>query len=272
MSLKEYVLRRSIETIITFFILITIGFFLFRVMPGDPTAILLLNPHITPEARELLRRQLGLNKPLHVQYFYYIKNFIMGEFGYSFYGGRPVIKLIFSYRLINTIVLVGSSTILAIVIGILLGAIAALKRTSRLDILLLVFSLTFNSMPSFWLSMLLLLILGVYFGIFPLGGTVSINVENNILSYIIDYLWHITLPVTVLTLIQIGYNFLIARTVLIDVLTENFILTARAKGLPERLVLLRHALKNAMLPLITIIALQLAGIFTGAMITETVFS
>ncbi len=272
MGLKEYILRRGVETLVAFFVLITLGFYMFRVMPGDPTAFLLLNPNISPETRALLKQRLGLDSPLHIQYFYYIKNFIMGEFGYSFQYGRPVLGLIFSYRLINTLILVGSSTILAILIGLFLGIIAASRRTSFLDVSLLVFSLAFNSMPSFWLGMLLLLVLGVYMGLFPLGGTLSLNVGGNIVSLIADYLWHITLPVTVLTLIQIGYNFLIARTVLIDVLTESYIVTARAKGVPERLVLLRHALRNAMLPLITVIALQLAGIFTGAVITETVFS
>jgi len=149
MGLKEYILRRGVETLVAFFVLITLGFYMFRVMPGDPTAFLLLNPNISPETRALLKQRLGLDSPLHIQYFYYIKNFIMGEFGYSFQYGRPVLGLIFSYRLINTLILVGSSTILAILIGLFLGIIAASRRTSFLDVSLLVFSLAFNSMPSF---------------------------------------------------------------------------------------------------------------------------
>lgn len=273
MSLKGYIIKRGIETAVTFFILITVGFFLFRVMPGDPTAILLLNPKISPEARLLLKRQLGLDRPLWEQYFYYIKNFFMGEFGYSFHSGRPVLELILGYRLLNTMILVGLSTIIAILIGVLLGAIAALKRGTKTDVTFLTFSLTFYSMPVFWLGMLLLISLSVYLNLFPIGGTVTATLRNpDLLTYLKDYIWHMTLPLVALVLIQIGYNFLIVRNTLIDILSEDYIAVARSKGLSERLVLFRHGLRNAILPLTTIIALQLAGIFTGAVLTETVFS
>jgi len=273
LGLKEYAVRRGLQTIATFFILITVGFFLFRVMPGDPTAILLLNPRIPPETRQLLRQQLGLDKPLWLQYFYYIKNFFLGEFGYSFHTGKPVVEMIFGYRLINTLVLVGTSVVLAIAIGIALGALAALRRGTKVDVALLTFSLTFYSMPVFWLGMILLVVFAVMLNAFPVGGTVSATLEHaSPLAFVVDYLWHMTLPLIALTLIQIGYNFLIVRNTLIDILTEDYITTARAKGLSERAVLFHHALRNAMLPLTTVIALQLAGIFTGAVLTETVFS
>lgn len=272
MGLKEYAVRRAGETIITFFILIIVGFFLFRIMPGDPTAILLLNPHISPETRILLRKQLGLDQPLYIQFFYFIKNFFMGEFGYSFHNGRPVVEIIFGYRLWNTLILVGSSVVLAILIGVLTGAIAALRRGSRVDLGMLTAFLVFYSMPVFWLGMILLMLFGVYMRIFPLGGTISVRAHENLLDYVSDYLSHMVLPLTSLTLIQIGYNFLMVRNTLMDVLTEDYVLVARAKGLPEKMVLYKHALRNALLPLITIVTLQLAGIFTGAVLTETVFS
>lgn len=272
MGLKEYAVRRAGETIITFFILMIVGFFLFRIMPGDPTAILLLNPHIPPETRILLRKQLGLDQPLYIQFFYFIKNFFMGEFGYSFHNGRPVVEIIFGYRLWNTLILVGSSVVLAILIGVLTGAIAALRRGSRVDLGMLTAFLVFYSMPVFWLGMILLMLFGVYMRIFPLGGTISVRAHENLLDYVSDYLSHMVLPLTSLTLIQIGYNFLMVRNTLMDVLTEDYVLVARAKGLPEKMVLYKHALRNALLPLITIVTLQLAGIFTGAVLTETVFS
>ena len=271
-GLKEYAIKRAIETIATFFILVIIGFFLFRVMPGDPTAILILNPHISPETRLLLRKQLGIDQPLYIQFFYFIKNFFMGEFGYSFHNGRPVVELIFGYRLFNTLVLVGTSVVLAIIIGVIMGAIAALRRGSKVDLGMLTASLAFYSMPVFWLAMILLMLFSVYMRIFPLGGTISAKVHESILDYIADYLNHMVLPLIALTLIQIGYNFLIVRNTLIDILTEDYIVAVRAKGLPERTVLFKHALRNAMLPLTTIVALQLASIFTGAVLTETVFS
>lgn len=273
MGLKEYVVRRGVQTVIAFFVLITIGFFLFRIMPGDPTAILILNPKIPPETRQLLRQRLGLDRPLWEQYFYFIKNFFLGEFGYSFHYGRPVTELIFGIRLINTLILVGLSTVTAIVIGVLLGAIAGYRRGSRLDVSLTTFSLLFYCTPVFWLGMIMLLIFSVNMKLFPIGGTTSAILESeDILTRIKDYLWHLTLPFTALVLIQIGYNFLIIRNIISDIMTEDYIVTARAKGLPERIILFRHAMKNAALPLTTMIALQLAGIFTGAVLTETVFS
>ncbi|MET1128509.1 MAG: ABC transporter permease [Thermoproteota archaeon] len=273
MGLLEYAARRGLQTVAAFFVLATVGFFLFRVMPGDPTAVLLLNPRIPPETRQLLREQLGLDKPLHLQYLYFIKNFFYGEFGYSFHYGRPVVDIIFSRKMLNTLALVGTSVVLAIAIGVLMAMAAARRRGTRADFAMLVFSLTTYSMPVFWLGMLMLIALSVKWRVFPLGGTVTATrVHEGLLDYLADYLWHMALPLTALTLIQIGYNFLLMRNVLVDIATEDFVVAARAKGLPEELVMRRHVLRNAMLPLVTMVALQLAGIFTGAVLTETVFS
>ncbi len=273
MGLPSYAARRAIQTVVAFFVLITVGFFLFRVMPGDPTAVLLLNPNIPPETRQLLREQLGLDKPLYIQYFYFIKNVFFGELGVSFHFGRPVSEIVFGRYFLNTLILVGSSVVIAMLIGLGMAMVAANRRGSRTDVGLLLFALTTYSMPAFWLGMLLLLGFAVYLRLFPLGGTISATrVHTSFLDYVVDYLWHMTLPLTVLVLIQIGYNFLIVRNALIDISTEDFVMVARAKGLPEKLVMRRHVLRNAMLPLVTIVALQLAGIFTGAVLTETVFS
>jgi len=272
-GLRDYILRRSVECIITFFIVVTINFFLFRIMPGDPTIVLLLNPKIKPETRLLLKHQLGLDLPYHIQYFVFIKNLLCGEFGISFHYGRPVIEVIGGRRLFNTLMLLGSSTVMAIIIGTILGAVAAWRRGAKIDISSLIFSLLTYSMPVFWLGMMLILIFSVYLRWFPIAGTLTAGVTHpNILAYIGDYLWHMTLPALALTLIQIGSNFLIMRNSLLDVFTEDYIVTARAKGLKERDVLVRHAMRNAMLPMITIIALQLATIVNGATLTETVFS
>jgi len=272
LGFREYVMRRGVECIVTFFILITLNFFLFRIMPGDPTALLLLNPKIKPETRELLRKKLGLDLPWHIQYFVFIKNLFRGEFGVSFHYGRPVMEVI-AQRLPNTIILVGSSTLLAIIIGILTGAIAAWRRGTKVDKSLLIFSLATYSTPVFWLGMLLILFFSVYIGVFPIAGTTTAGVRHpNIFAYIVDYLWHMVLPLLCLVLIQIGSNFLILRNTLLDVLTEDYIITAKAKGLGSKIVLYKHALKPAMLPMITIAAIQLAFTVSGATLTETVFS
>jgi len=273
LGMKEYLIRRSVQLVVTFFILVTISFFLFRIMPGDPTAMLLLNPQLDPETRIMLKRKLGLDLPWHVQYFVFIKNLFSGEFGVSFYHGKPVIEVILGVRLLNTFTLVGSSTILAIIIGMILGCIAAWRRGKVVDLGSILFSLLFYSMPVFWLGMLLLLIFAVRMHIFPVSGTVTAGVYHaNFFEYLKDYLWHMTLPATCLTLIQIGSNFLIMRNTLLDVLSEDYIVTAMAKGLNDRQILFKHAMRNAMLPMVTIIALQLAFIISGATLTETVFS
>ena len=272
-GIAGYAARKGLETVAAFFILVTIGFFLFRVMPGDPTAFLLLNPKIPPETRQLLREKLGLDEPIYIQYFYFIKNLIEGEFGYSFHYGRPVSELIFGRKLVNTIVLVGSSIVLAIVLGVLMAMAASRRRGSRVDRALVMFSLVTYSAPVFWLGMLLLIVFSVKLGLFPLGGTITATRRHEgVLDYVADYAWHMVLPLTALTLIQVGYNFMIMRNILVDVSAEDYVVTARAKGLPESIVMRRHVLRNAMLPLVTLSALQLASVFTGAVLTETVFS
>jgi len=273
MSLSRYALKRGLQSIVSFFILISIAFFLFRVMPGDPTAFLLESPKIHPQVRVLLKERLGLDRPLYEQYFIYVTNLISGELGYSLYYGRPVTELIFGRRVVNTLALVGSSTIAAIVVG-LISALASTKRYgTRADVLLTGFSLITYSIPTFWLGMLLLTAFAARVKLFPLGGTVStLLTHSNHLEYIADYLWHMTLPFITLTLIQVGYNHLIVRNTMVSALSEDYVITAKAKGLSDDEVVRRHVFRASLPPFVTIVGLQIAGIFTGAVMTETVFS
>ncbi len=272
LSLPRYAAKRALETLVSFFILVSIAFFLFRVMPGDPTAFLLESPRIHPSIRTLLKQRLGLDRPLYEQFFVYLGN-LVGELGYSLYYGRPVTELIFGRRLLNTLALVGSSTAAAIAVGLILALYSVRKYRSKAESAVTVFSLVTYSIPTFWLGMLFIMVFSVRLRLFPVGGTITaIKVHRDFLELAADYLWHMTLPFTVLTLIQIGYNYLIVRNAMLSILQEDFVMVARAKGLPESSVIRRHIFRAALPPFATIVGLQLAGIFTGAVMTETVFS
>lgn len=182
-------------------------------------------------------------------------------------------KLILGRRMVNTFLLMGLSILISLVMGIFAGTIAAWKRGSKLDVGFLTVSLITYSIPTFWVGMLIILVFGYYFNLIPLGGTVTPGVEHSsFLEYLKDYFHHMIGPLITLILSFIGYYFMIMRNTLLDVFTEDYMLTARAKGLKNRTILFRHALKNAMLPMISVIALEVIYLFSGATATETVFS
>lgn len=273
MSLPRYAIKRGLQNIASFFILVSLAFLLFRVMPGDPTAFLLESPRIHPQVRVLLKERLGLEKPLHEQFIVYIKNLFIGELGYSLYYGRPVTEIIFGRRIVNTVVLVGTSTAAAILIGLLFALISARRYGSKTDVSLTSFSLVTYSIPTFWLGMLLLTAFAVRVKLFPIGGTIStLTIHANPIEYLTDYLWHMTLPFITLTLIQIGYNHLVTRNAMVSLLSEDFVMAAKARGLTDDEVIRKHVFRAALPPFVTIVGLQIAGIFTGAVMTETVFS
>jgi peptide/nickel transport system permease protein len=268
---KGYIVRRTVYAIITLFLTITINFFIFRVMPGDPVSIMVSERILKPSVVEEVRAMFGLNLPLWQQYILYIRNLLIGYFGYSFHWKEPVINVIME-RMPNTILLMGVSTILSVIIGIVLGVLAAWKRGTKVDVTILTSSLMFYSLPVFWIGMMLLMLFGYYLGIFPIAGTMSRPPPEGFFEKILDLLHHMTLPTITLTLISYGEYTLLMRGTLLDVLTQDYIVTARAKGLPERRVLVKHAMRNALLPTVTAVAISLGFIVSGATLTETVFS
>ncbi|MCS7365693.1 MAG: ABC transporter permease [archaeon GB-1867-035] len=268
---RRFILRRTIYAIITFFVTITINFFIFRVMPGDPVSMLIAERVLKPSVAEEVRIKFGLNLPLWQQYLLYIKNLLSGYLGYSFHWKEPVIKVIME-RLPNTIMLMGVSTVFSFFIGIFLGAISAWRRGTKTDVTIVTGSLLFYSVPVFWIGMLFLMLLGYYLGLFPIAGTISRPPPREFFARIWDFLYHMTLPALTLTLISFGDYTLLMRNTLLDVLTQDYIVTARAKGLSEKVVLFRHAMRNALLPTVTAVAISLGFIVSGATLTETVFS
>ncbi len=270
---KRYILQRVTQTLIVWFIIITLNFFIFRIMPGDPRGAL-IGEHMSPELRQAVIARFGLDRPLVEQYFLYLFNLFKGDMGYSFsHFGEPVWVTIFSHRFNNTILLMGASLIISIAIGMVMGVIAAARRDSKVDTGSTVVFLVAYSIPVFWVGLLLLLFFGFHFDLIPIAGTITRGYDHaNFLEYALDYGWHMIGPTIVLTLSFIGGFFLIMRDSVLDVFTQDYMLAARAKGLKEKTILFRHAMRNAMLPMVSVIAINLPYLISGAVMTEFVFS
>lgn len=273
MSARKMVARKVLNSCITVFLVIVMNFLLFRVMPGNPLVTMVPNnPKISDEYKLKLIDKFGLDEPIHIQFIEYIKNVVSLDFGNSFTEiNTPAMDIILS-NLKWTLILTGTSSILMIVIGMTIGIVSAWKRGSWFDTSSLAFSLFFYAMPTFWFAMMLVVIFSQELGWFEPTGALTIG-ERLELSWssFVDLLHHLTLPLISLTLGSIAAFSLIMRGSLVDVMTEEYITTARAKGLTEGRVLKDHAVPNAMLPMIALIAIDLAFVVGGAFQTEVVF-
>lgn len=277
--------------LVTIAFVIVLNFFIFRVLPGDPARAGLRDPRLTQEAVEAIRVRFGLDKPvincfqslnpletgdclinpLDTQFFIYVGNLLRGELGISYHSNRPVADQL-GELLANTILLIGLGQILAIIFGTGLGVLAAWKSRTPLDYGALLFSLTAWSLPTFWLGIILLFLGSSRFGL-PIGGRLTPGlVYDTSIERWLDLGNHLILPTLTFTIVFIGEYMLIMRSTLLDVLSEDYILTAKAKGLSTFQVLKDHALRNATLPMVTIIALNLGFTVSGAIQIESVFS
>jgi peptide/nickel transport system permease protein len=290
MGLRGYILKRILYMVALIFFVITINFFIFMLMPGDPAAML-VNPQSRFVKEELAaaRRAWGLDEPIYVRYVKYAINLLTWHFGKSIATSISIASEM-AWRLPYTLFLMGGSTILSMIIGILLGVLAAHKRGSRFDDVNVVFSLAFYSLPVFWMGMVFLLIFAKELGWFPMGSPFPVEwlLHPPSPAFVFDLfglkvviptlyelfvrLKHFVLPLATLTLFQYGGWLLLTRATMLETLTEDYILTAKAKGVKTRTVLLKHALKNASLPLITTAALSFGFLVGGAIITETVYN
>jgi len=267
----SYIASQALRYSISLFIIVTLIFLIPRMMPGDPF-ISLLGEEVyyrSPELVAELKAQFGLDRPLPEQYISYLQNLVQGNFGYSFHYSQPVWDVI-AYKMKWTFVLLIPSVILGAILGIVMGAAAGWLRGSGMDTGITSLFLFLYSMPHYWLAMLFVLVFAFYLGLFPLSGITGGGLEG--LEKLRDVLWHMTLPVSVLTLFGAAYNYFIMRSSVVQISSEGFVLTARAKGLMERDVLFRHVLRNAMLPLVTVIALDFGFMVSGALLVEIVFS
>jgi len=268
----QFVLTRFFSLLITFFLVMTAIFLLARAT-GDPFAeIIEQDPRVPPEAVERLRKRWGLDKPLHLQYLDFMKAMLSGDFGYSVAYYAPVFDVIMQ-KLPWTLFLLSTSIVLSTVGAVLLGAYTAWRRGSRFDLTATNSALFVRAIPHFWLGMVLLLVFGFYLPIFPLYGATTPGVDYpNTIEFLRDVLKHAALPLTCLVLRQIGMYMLYMRSATLEVLGEDFIVTAKAKGLSDREILFKHAVRNSLLPMVTITALRFGFMVNGAILTETVFS
>jgi peptide/nickel transport system permease protein len=286
----HYIRTKAGWSLFTIVFVIVLNFFLFRVLPGDPARQGVRDPRLTKETIEAIRVRFGLDKPvincvrtinplqfgdcgvnpLDTQFFIYVRNLLRGDLGVSFYYNRPVSDVLWE-RLWNTVILIGAGQILAIIVGVAFGIFAAWKARTAIDYGALITGLLAWSLPTFWLG-IVLLFWGSNHG-FPIGGKSTPGMSSYpFLTQLGDISWHLLLPTITYTVVYMGEYMLIMRSSLLDVLAEDYILTAKAKGLSTFQILKDHALKNGMLPLVTIIALNLGYTVAGVIQIESVFS
>lgn len=269
MRRSDYVIKRATFAVMTVFVAITLNFFLFRVLPGDAVRNLARVPRATPELREALERQFGLDEPMWMQYVIYLRELVRGNMGVSFTNQQPVSTNL-REALVNTIPMATLGTALAILIGVVTGVLAAWRRGTWLDKVSTNLAIAFYSFPTQWLALVLLIYLARWFP--SHGRTDPFLLNPTWWEHQVDVLRHMALPSLTLALTLYGEYTLIVRSAMLETLGEDYILTARAKGLPQRVIVMGHALRNAMLPIITLVALSLGYIVAGAVLIETVYS
>ena len=268
-----YLARRVLLVFPTLFVISAAMFGLLALKPGDPIDELRRgNPGFTQQDYDRLRKFYGLDRPWYFRYWRWLGQAIQGNFGPSRQFGRPAAAYILQYRLPNTLLLSGISLLLAFVVSIPAGVISALRQHTLLDYFITVFNFIGVSLPIFWLGIMLIYIFAVVLhGFLPAGGFATPGVTGT-WAVLWDHIRHLILPVAALSSLQLAQWTRFMRSSMLEVIHLEYITTARAKGLPERLITYRHALRNAILPLITLVGLNVPQLFSGAILTETVFN
>lgn len=270
MGSRRYLLRKVLHSVTTLVFVLAFNFVLFRAI-GDPVKLLTRSSlHLDPQEQQALREEFGLDDPLPAQFVNYLGDTLRGEFGYSFVSGRPVIESV-AEKVGPTLLLVGISTVLSALLGILIGIKGAWRRGSAFDTGSLLGSLTLYSMPEGWLGMILLITFAGTLGWFPSGGIESTDQLTGF-AHFLDLAKHLFLPCLTLTLGYLGEFAIIMRSSLLEVMGEDFVQTARAKGVRDKDVRRRHAVPNALLPTFTLAFYSVGFILGGAILIEEVFS
>ncbi len=276
--MTKYAVRRILGAVPLVLGIVTLVFFVLHLAPGDPS-ILFLNPNMSPETLEQIRRNMGLDDPVLVRYVKWLAGVLQGDFQYSLARNRPALDIVLEL-LPNTILLSGVAIGAAFFAGVLIGIVQAVRQHSLVDSTLSVIALFFYSMPSFWLALMMVLAFSLFARNvwewpiwFPASGLSSPDYEFlSAAGKIKDRAMHLVLPATSLALVLSAGVARYMRASMLEVIRQDFVRTARAKGLPERTVIFKHALRNALLPVITLLGLYLPFVFSGAVLVETVFS
>lgn len=258
------IMKRIIQSIPTLLIVVTITFILTRMIPGNP-ALTMLGPQAPKEAVEQLEKEMGLDKGKGEQYLIYMKQIIKGDFGKSYSYNESVTSLI-KERIPNTLLITLTSLMIALVLGMLIGIVSAVKQYSAIDYIFMILALVGVSMPIFWLGLMLVLVFSVNLGWLPALGMGSMS------AGIWDVIRHMILPCVCLSTIPMATFARITRSSMLEVVNNDAVKALRARGLREGVVIWKHALKNALPPIVTVLGLQLATAFTGAILTESIFS
>ena len=266
--MSRYLLRRLLISIPVLVGISVVLFTILALAPGDPFGELALNPNIPPEVRFNLRRQFGLDDPLVVRYMRWLAAMLQGDWGYSFVSRLPVQQLILQ-RLPTTLFVLGSAYVLALLIAVPVGILSAIKPYSFFDQLATTLAFVGYSLPTFFTGLLFILVFSIYLGWLPF--IYSSTIEARGFAWVLEHLRQGAMPITVLGLFEAASLTRFVRSAMLEVIHQDYIITARAKGLAEHLTVLKHALRNALIPVVTVVALQIPTIFTGAVITEQIF-
>jgi peptide/nickel transport system permease protein len=271
--LKRYLSRRLLYMIPMLVGVTLVSFIMMNLAPGDPTAMY-VDPtmgHNNPEMLAIVRKSLGLDKPLPVRYALWLSRTLKGDLGYSFLTRRPVLREI-GNRIGNTLILAIMAMSISLVLGILIGVWSALNQYRVSDYVLTVLAFIGVSMPSFWIAMMLIMLFSGKLGWMPSVGMVSVVAKPGFVNRVLDVMLHMIMPVTVMSLANIASWARYQRSSMLEVIRQDYIRTARAKGLPEKLVVFRHALRNSAIPIITLLGMSLPTLIGGSFIVETVFA
>lgn len=272
--LFTYVVRRTLQNIPLLLLVSVILFSILQAAPGGPLTPYLQNPHITEADIIRLKHNLGLDQPAYIQYFHWLAKVVTGDFGWSLSNSEPVAQAIWD-RFPATIELMGASFVVSVVLGVTFGIISAIKQYSWVDYLITTFAFFGQSMPVFFFALMLQLLFAVYGVPLPFGYKLqlpSAGISESDTFILADRLRHLVLPTVVLSLLFIAQYSRFMRSSMLEVIRTDYMRTAAAKGVSRTAVILKHGLKNALIPLVTIIALTLPGLVAGAVVTETIFA
>jgi peptide/nickel transport system permease protein len=275
MGLRDYIIKRIIIVIPTIVALSLITFTIMHLAPGGPLDYYLAeNPLLgrDPLRVETLKERMGLNKPIWEQYLIWVRNILSGNLGWSFHSGEDVTKMILG-KLNKTATLMLTSLVISLLIAIPLGVTSAVRQYSKIDNLMMFFSLFGTSMPGFWFALMLIFTFALGFGWVPTSGTHTLGMSYpTVFHELLDRSRYLILPVVTLSLGRLAQLSRLTRSSMLDVLKQDYITTARAKGLSETIVIYKHALRNALLPVITVVGLNIGFLFAGSATVETIFA
>ena len=262
----KYLLARSLQNLVLLVLVSIIGFGILHLAPGGPLAQFALVPGMSQADIARIAHQMGLDRPLPLQYWEWFSRLLTGDWGRSYRDNQPVLAVIGSH-LGATLELMVTATLIAVLLGTWIGVMGAIRRYSLFDYLATIGAMVALSIPTFWFGLVAIYVFSVKLAWLPAGNMSTVGDGS-----LLDYARHLILPCLVLTLVTVAIWSRYMRSAMLDVQGQDFIRTARAKGLPERTVLVRHAMRNALLPMITIAGLQLPALLSGALVTETVFT